>query len=69
MDNKELIRQRVCVYAGKHIDIDSDEQVEEILRYKFDIRLPQRKSLNESLTSATSDHEILSLILKYRLMS
>ncbi len=69
MDSKEFVHKRICIYAGKNIDPNSDEQVEDILRCKFDIHLPQRKSMNESLTSATSDHEIIGLILKYRAMS
>ncbi|MFT7527256.1 MAG: hypothetical protein ACI9LY_002411, partial [Arenicella sp.] len=36
---------------------------------KFNIRLPQRPSLDNSLSSATSDHEIISLILQYRAMT
>jgi len=68
MDSKEFVHKRICIYAGIDIDPNSDEQVEDILRSKFNIHLPQRKSMNESLTSATSDHEIISLILKYRAM-
>ncbi len=68
MDSKEFVHKRICIYAGKDIDPNSDEQVEDILRSKFNIHLPQRKSMNESLTSATSDHEIIDLILKYRAM-
>jgi len=68
MDSKEFFHRRICIYAGKDIDPNSDEQVEDILRSKFNIHLPQRKSMNESLTSATSDHEIIGLILKYRAM-
>jgi len=69
MPNKEFIRQRICIYAGREIDPAVDDQVEEVLRSKFNIFLPQRTSLNESLVSATSDHEILSLILQYRTMT
>ena len=68
MDSKEFVHKRICIYAGRDIDPNSDEQVEDILRSKFNIRLPQRKSMNESLSSATSDHEIIGLILKYRSM-
>jgi len=68
MDSKEFVHKRICIYAGRDIDPNSDEQVEDVLRSKFNIRLPQRKSMNESLSSATSDHEIISLILKYRAM-
>ena len=68
MDSKEFIHKRICIYAGKDIDPKSDEQVGDILRSKFNIHLPQRRSMNESLASAISDHEIISLILKYRAM-
>ena len=68
MDSKEFVHKRICIYAGENIDPNSDEQVEDILRCKFNIHLPQRNSMNESLTSATSDHEIIGLILKYRAM-
>ena len=68
MDSKEFIHKRICIYAGRDIDPNSDEQVEDVLRSKFNIYLPQRKSMNESLSSANSDHEIIGLILKYRAM-
>ena len=69
MDSKEFVHKRICIYAGENIDPNSDEQVEDILRCKFNIHLPQRNSMNESLTSTTSNHEIIGLILKYRAMS
>ena len=68
MDSKEFIHKRICIYAGRDIDPNSDEKVEDVLRSKFNIYLPQRKSMNESLASAKSDHEIIGLILKYRAM-
>ena len=68
MANKDFIHQRICVFAGKEIDPNSDAQVQEVLRNKFDINLPQRRSLNESLASTSSDHEIINLILQYRTM-
>ena len=68
MADKDFIHQRICVFAGKDIDPDSDAQVEEVLRSKFYISLPQRRSLNESLASTASDHEIINLILEYRTM-
>ncbi|TNE94333.1 MAG: hypothetical protein EP324_01970 [Gammaproteobacteria bacterium] len=66
MNNKEFLRKRICIFSGKDIDPDSDEQVENILRDKFNIYLPQRNSLNSSLNSTASDHEIIGLILQYR---
>ena len=68
MANKEFIHQRICIYADKDFDPTVDEQVEEVLRSKFNIRLPQRTSMDESLASTTSDHEIIGLILQYRTM-
>ncbi len=69
MDSKEFVHKRIRIYAGKNIDPNSDEQVEDILRFKFNIHLPQRNSMDEALASATSDHEMIGLILKYRTMS
>ena len=69
MATKEFMYQRMCIYAGKEFDPTVDQQVEEVLRTNFNIRLPQRRSMNESLASATSDHEIIRLILQYRTMA
>ncbi len=66
MANKDFILQRICAYAGRDLDPNADKQVSEVLRSKFDIRLPQRASMNESLASTISDHEIVRLILQYR---
>ncbi len=69
MVSKAFVLQRICIYAGKEIDPNSDEQVKGILKSKFNIFLPQRPTMDESLAAATSDHEIIGLILKYRSMS
>lgn len=69
MTNKDFIYQRISIYVGKDIDPNSDRQVEEVLRNKFNIHLPQRISMNESLAAVNSDHEILELIKKYRALS
>lgn len=66
MSNKEFLLQRICVFAGQEIDPSCDQQVIEILRSKFDIFLPQRRLMTESLKATTSDHEIIALILQYR---
>lgn len=66
MANKEFIYQRIRIYVGKDFDPTVDDQVNSILRSKFNIHLPQRTSLNDSLTSTKSDHEIVGLILQYR---
>jgi len=66
MTGKEFILQRIHIFAGKPIDPCSDAQVTELLRNKFNIQLPQRSSFTESLKSATSSHEILDLIVRYR---
>ena len=67
--SKDYIHQRICIFAGQTFDPDSDAEVEAVLRRKFDIRLPQRRNMNESLASTKSDHEIIELILKYRAMT
>ena len=68
MENKEFIHQRIRIYADKDFDPAVDAHVKAVLSSKFNIHLPQRTSMNESLVSATSDHEIISLILQYRTM-
>jgi DNA polymerase I-like protein with 3'-5' exonuclease and polymerase domains len=68
MAGKDFLLQRIRIYAGFDIDPTSDEQVEQMLRDKFNIRLPQRSSMNDSLASTTSDHEILRLLVEYRTM-
>jgi hypothetical protein len=66
MSEKEFILQRICVYAGREIDPNVDSEVEQMLRSKFNIHLPQRRSMNESLAATISDHEVLGLLIKYR---
>lgn len=68
MANKDFILQRICIYAGREFDPSVDKQVVDVLRAKFNIHLPQRTSVNESLASVNSDHEIVRLILQYRKM-
>lgn len=65
MDNKDFLRQRINVYAKMEVDPSVDEEVVSMLKRKFNVYLPQRRSLDESLT-AKSDHEIIELILEYR---
>ncbi len=67
--NKEFILQRICIFSGTEIDPNAEEQVINILKEKFNIQLPQRRTLNESLESSGSSHEIVSLILQYRTAS
>ncbi len=66
MASKQFILQRICIYAGKEFDPDRDEQVREVLRNKFNILLPQRRSMDESLADVASTHEIIDLIMQYR---
>ena len=66
LSNKEFIRERICIYAGKDVDPMSDEQVRDTLKTKFDISLPQRSTLNNSLSATNNEHEIIGLILQYR---
>ena len=68
MASKDFILQRIHIFAGKEIDPNVDKQVDDMLKEKFEIMLPQRRSMNESLSSTTSDHEIIGLILQYRTM-
>jgi DNA polymerase I-like protein with 3'-5' exonuclease and polymerase domains len=57
---------RLRSLAGTDFDPDSDEQVVSVLKRKFNIYLPQRKNLFESLSHTNSDHEIIDLLLRYR---
>lgn len=68
-NNKEFLLQRISIFLGETIDPDSDDQVGRVLRSKFNIRLPQRRSMDDSLSASISDHEIIGLLLKYRSMS
>lgn len=68
MKNKEFVLERINIYTNSELDPNNDKNVEQVLRNKFNIHLPQRPTLNESLTSTTSDHEIIQLILQYRAM-
>ena len=64
--NEEYLKQRIDIFCGTSIDPTNDSQVKEILQRKFNIFLPQRSSLDDALRDANSDHEILTLIAKYR---
>ena len=68
MATKEFILQRICIFTDKDFDPSDDNQVKEVLRSQLNIHLPQRTSMNDALTSTTSDHEIIGLILQYRTM-
>jgi len=67
--NKDFILQRICIFSGKELDPNSEVQVIDLLKDKFNIYLPQRRTLDEALTSSGSDHEIIQLILQYRTAS
>ncbi|WP_444994058.1 hypothetical protein [Aliikangiella sp. IMCC44359] len=68
MVDKNFILQRICIYVGKDINPDSDIQVKEAL-YRIGIKLPQKRTVNESLEAASSEHEVISLLMKYRTLS
>ncbi|OUS29041.1 hypothetical protein A9Q99_10550 [Gammaproteobacteria bacterium 45_16_T64] len=68
MASKDFILQRIHIYAGKEIDPNVDDQVVAMLKERFEISLPQRRSMAESLEDAISDHEIVNLIAQYRSM-
>jgi len=44
LSNKEFIRERICIYAGKDVDHMSDEQVRDILKTKFVNKISLRNS-------------------------
>ncbi len=66
MANKEILSQRINIYAGREVDPTSDKDVQEVLRTKFNIHLPQRRTMDESLAATIGDHEIIHLIRQYR---
>lgn len=69
MESKESIYKGICEYTNKEFDPNTDSDVLALLRNKFNIYLPQRSSLDDSLTATASDHEIIELIIKYRSLS
>lgn len=69
MATRAFTLQRICNFAGKMFDPDSDEQVNQVLRDKFNISLPQRRTMNDALAAVSSDHDIIALILQYRTMA
>ena len=60
---------RMRSLAGDDFDPDSDEQVITVLKRRFNIYLPQRRNLFESLSHTNSDHEIIDLLLRHRTRS
>jgi DNA polymerase I-like protein with 3'-5' exonuclease and polymerase domains len=68
MTMKAFLHERICNFVGKTVDPSSDSQVEEALRIQLNIRLPQRPTMDEALSSSNSDHEVIELLLKYRAM-
>lgn len=69
MTDKSFLLQRISVFCQEEFDPCVDAQVEDILRRKFGIRLPQRQSFDSSLDSTISDHEVIGLIQQYRALS
>lgn len=69
MTTKAFTLQRICNFAGKEFDPNSDQQVNEVLRNKFNISLPQRRTMNAAMEAVSSDHDIIALILQYRTMA
>ncbi len=61
MVDKSYILQRICIYAGKQIDPNSDLQVKDVFYNVLGIKLPQRRTLNESLAAANEEHEIIDI--------
>ena len=69
MESKENIYQQICEYTNKEFDPNTDNNVKALLQNKFNIFLPQRSCLDDSLVATASDHEIIELIIKYRALS
>jgi DNA polymerase I-like protein with 3'-5' exonuclease and polymerase domains len=68
MADRNFIKQRIDIFAGKPINPNSDIQVKEAL-YNLDIKLPQKNLLDDALIAANNSHEIIRLILQYRKLS
>jgi AraC-like DNA-binding protein len=64
--DRRLIVKRVTAILGTEIDLDSDKHVKTSLREELNILLPQRPTLEESLSLTVSDHEIIELLKNYR---
>ncbi|MEL0612744.1 hypothetical protein [Marinomonas arenicola] len=69
MTDKHFIFQRIQNYAGEGFDPTADDQIAAMLQSKFNIYLPQRTSIDKSLESTSSDHEIINLIIQYRTLA
>jgi DNA polymerase I-like protein with 3'-5' exonuclease and polymerase domains len=66
MRENEVDLRRIRNLVGEDCDLDSDEQVTNILKRRFNIYLPQRRTLTEALRQTNCDHEIIDLLLKQR---
>lgn len=66
MENKAFIQQKIGTYTDSNFNPSDDKAVVSTLRDKFNIQLPQRSALNDSLAATASTHEIVELILKFR---
>ncbi len=67
MHSKEFIRKRIATFFGEEdVDPCMDKEVTALLKSHLSIYLPQRSSFDDSLSSTTSDHEVLQLIIQYR---
>ncbi|MGO3344967.1 MAG: hypothetical protein ACTIM4_02640 [Marinomonas sp.] len=69
MTDKHFIFQRIQSFAGNDFDPTADDQIATMLKSKFNIYLPQRTSIDKSLESTSSSHEIINLLIKYRTMA
>ncbi len=68
MKNKEFILRRIGIFAGEEIDPTFDDEVRSTLQNKFNILLPQRRSFDNSLQDTASEHQLIQLILEYRVL-
>lgn len=69
MTDKNFLLQRITIFCQEEFDPCVDAQVEDILRRKFSIHLPQRQAFDDRLESTISDHDVIGLIQQYRALS
>jgi len=61
------LRSRILALAGEQFNIDSPKQLGEILYNKLGLRHDKKMSTNiEQLLAIENDHEIVSLVIRYR---
>lgn len=66
MTTMEFTLQRIRNFLGIPVDPLSDEQMKNALRFKLNIHLPQKVSLDAALDAVAGEHEIIDLVIRYR---